>query len=71
MPETFLRLDRQEQSRIYRGLAPQIFRSPLVLEKDVWVCWTLQALFTMPGRLPMAFKGGTSLSNGTTQKPRI
>lgn len=29
---------------------------------DVWVCWVLQTLFTMPDRLPMAFKGGTSLS---------
>lgn len=32
------------------------------MEKDVWICWVLQELFTMPGRLPMAFKGGTSLS---------
>lgn len=62
MPESFLHLDAQEQSQIYRALAPQMARSPVVLEKDVWVCWVLQALFTMPGRLPMAFKGGTSLS---------
>lgn len=62
MPESFLSLVAQEQSQIYRALAPQLARSPVVLEKDVWVCWVLQALFTMPGRLPMAFKGGTSLS---------
>lgn len=62
MPESFLHLKAQEQSQIYRALAPQLARSPVVLEKDVWVCWVLQALFTMPGRLPMAFKGGTSLS---------
>lgn len=62
MPESFLRLDTTEQSRIYRALAPQLSRSPVVLEKDVWVCWVLQTLFTMPERLPMAFKGGTSLS---------
>lgn len=62
MPEAFLRLKAEEQSQIYRALAPQLARSPVVLEKDVWVCWVLQALFTMPGRLPMAFKGGTSLS---------
>lgn len=62
MPENFLRLDRDEQSRIYRALAPQLGRSPVVLEKDVWVCWVLQAVFTMPRRIPMAFKGGTSLS---------
>lgn len=62
MPESFLSLDAHEQSQIYRALAPQLARSPVVLEKDVWVCWVLQTLFTLPGRLPMAFKGGTSLS---------
>ena len=62
MPESFLHLKAQEQSQIYRALAPQIARSAVVLEKDVWVCWVLQTLFTMLGRLPMAFKGGTSLS---------
>ncbi len=62
MPESFLHLEAKEQSQIYRALAPQLARSPTVLEKDVWVCWVLRTLFTMPGRLPMAFKGGTSLS---------
>jgi hypothetical protein len=60
--ESFLHLKAQEQSQIYRALASQLARAPAVLEKDVWVCWVLQILFTMPGRLPMAFKGGTSLS---------
>ncbi len=62
MPESFLHLEAQEQSQIYRALAPELARSPVVLEKDVWVCWVLQTLFTLPDRLPMAFKGGTSLS---------
>lgn len=62
MPESFLHLEAKEQSQIYRALASELARSPVVLEKDVWVCWVLQALFTMPGKLPMAFKGGTSLS---------
>ncbi len=62
MPESFLHLSRSEQSQIYRALGPRLSRAPVILEKDVWVCWMLQTLFTMPGRLPMAFKGGTSLS---------
>lgn len=62
MAETFLQLKPQERSEIYRALAPPLGRAPVVLEKDVWVCWVLQALFTRAGRLPMAFKGGTSLS---------
>ncbi len=33
------------------------------VEKDLWVCWTLRALFTLPGIGPhLTFKGGTSLS---------
>lgn len=62
MPESFLHLEPREQSQIYRALGPQLARSPSVLEKDVWVCWVLQTLFSMPDRMPMAFKGGTSLS---------
>lgn len=62
MAESFLQLDAREQSQIYRALAPHLLRAPVVLEKDVWVCWVLQTLFTMPERFPMAFKGGTSLS---------
>jgi hypothetical protein len=62
MPEAFLRLPLPEQAEILNGLAPELGRAAVVLEKDVWVCWVLQQLFQMPGRLPMAFKGGTSLS---------
>lgn len=33
------------------------------IEKDFWVCWTLQQLFAMPALAPhLTFKGGTSLS---------
>jgi hypothetical protein len=60
--EPFLQLPPSDRSKIYRSLAPKLGRTPEVLEKDVWVCWVLQTLFAMPDRLPMAFKGGTSLS---------
>lgn len=62
MPEAFLRLPRPEQAEMLNGLAPELGRAAVVLEKDVWICWALQQLFQMPRRLPMAFKGGTSLS---------
>jgi Nucleotidyl transferase AbiEii toxin, Type IV TA system len=62
MPEAFLRLPLFEQAEILNGLAPELGRVAVVLEKDVWICWVLQQIFQMPGRLPMAFKGGTSLS---------
>jgi Nucleotidyl transferase AbiEii toxin, Type IV TA system/N-terminal domain of anti-restriction factor ArdC len=51
-----------DQAEILQTCAGKLGRRPEHLEKDVWICWVLQGLFTMPGRLPMAFKGGTSLS---------
>ena len=60
--QVFLDLSAEEQSDILQTVAPQLARGASVLEKDIWGCWTLQALFSMPGTHPMAFKGGTSLS---------
>ena len=35
------------------------------MEKDLWVSWTLRALFRLPSSGPyLTFKGGTSLSKG-------
>lgn len=62
MPDAFLQLSPGEQTEILQTCAGKLGRRPEHLEKDVWICWVLQGLFTMPGRLPMAFKGGTSLS---------
>ena len=62
MPEAFVQLPFDEQASILQTCAGKLGRRPEHLEKDVWICWVLQALFTMPNRLPMAFKGGTSLS---------
>ena len=64
MSDYFLTLPIKEQSEILNGLAtkPEISRNAVILEKDIWVCWALETLFNMPNRLPMAFKGGTSLS---------
>jgi predicted nucleotidyltransferase component of viral defense system len=54
----------EEQSKILQKLSQDqnIKRNSLLLEKDIWICWTLELLFKMPNRMPMAFKGGTSLS---------
>lgn len=32
------------------------------VEKDIWLCWALNELFTIQGTVRLAFKGGTSLS---------
>ena len=57
-----MHLSSREQAQIFNELSIQFGRSPTILEKDVWVCWTLKQLFSMPNRLKMVFKGGTSLS---------
>ncbi len=68
MAEAFLQISPEEQAEILQTCAGNFGRRAEQLEKDVWICWVLQGLFTMPSRLPMAFKGGTSLSN--TCSPR-
>ena len=62
MPEAFLHLSDQDRRDVLQTTATHLGQQAVVLEKDVWVCWALQALFAMPNALPMAFKGGTSLS---------
>ncbi len=62
MGEAFLSLHARERADILRTVAARSGRAAIILEKDIWVCWVLQALFSMPDPHPMAFKGGTSLS---------
>lgn len=38
-------------------------KNPIIIEKDFWVCWTLNQVFSNPDLSPhVIFKGGTSLS---------
>ena len=62
MSEKFLYLGNQDRKDIVETLSVRLGRRAKVLEKDVWVCWALSALFSMPNAHGMAFKGGTSLS---------
>lgn len=62
MAESYLELPESDQKDILQAAAAELGRQAAVLEKDIWVCWTLQTLFSMPDAHPMAFKGGTSLS---------
>lgn len=62
MSEKFIDLNDQEKKDILETLALDMARKSNVLEKDVWVCWALGVMFSIPDALPMAFKGGTSLS---------
>ena len=74
MSEAFLQLPASDQLEVLQLGSERLGRRPAMLEKDVWVVWTLEQLFSLEGqttdisglreaRVPrMAFKGGTSLS---------
>ena|SRR3990167_1249044 len=60
MSDEFLKLPKEQRRAILEGAETQLGIRANLLEKDIWICWTLDKLFTLPKR--MAFKGGTSLS---------
>lgn len=60
MENNFFFLSQEVQSAILDGAAAQLNLTAQIIEKDIWICWVLQKLFTLP--ITMAFKGGTSLS---------
>lgn len=59
----FTELTRQERKEIIRETSNSMDLSPTIIEKDFWVCWTLEKIFKIPqiGE-HITFKGGTSLS---------
>ena len=61
MAEAFLRLSKEDRSAILNDAATKIGLAAHVLEKDVWVSWSLQQLFQLKDHT-MVFKGGTTLS---------
>ncbi len=52
--------DRQD---LLIAASDQAGKHPVVMEKDLWVCWLLNQMFATPGlKDDLIFKGGTSLS---------
>ena len=58
----YLKLPPKEQIDILNYAASLLNRPALVLQKDIWVVWALEQLFSIQSDVKMAFKGGTSLS---------
>ncbi|MDE6454818.1 MAG: nucleotidyl transferase AbiEii/AbiGii toxin family protein, partial [Dysosmobacter sp.] len=62
MKEIALR-ERKEREELFLVTAREINLPEAMVEKDFWVCWTLDYLFhDCPWAERLAFKGGTSLS---------
>ncbi|WP_447932451.1 nucleotidyl transferase AbiEii/AbiGii toxin family protein [Sphingopyxis fribergensis] len=61
--DEILRADARTRSGLFVATAQRLGTAPQNVEKDFWVCWTLDALFNGIGEGPrLLFKGGTSLS---------
>ena len=58
----FFQLSTAERLAALEQAANTSGRPPHLLEKDVWVVWSLQQLFGGPHASHLVFKGGTSLS---------
>ncbi|MGL4461880.1 MAG: nucleotidyl transferase AbiEii/AbiGii toxin family protein, partial [Planctomycetia bacterium] len=58
----FLDLSADERPLYLEQAAVRRNVSPVVLEKDFWVCWLLGVLFESEFADSLVFKGGTSLS---------
>lgn len=58
----FLKLPADERRLYIEQAATQRGLSPIIMEKDFWVCWLLSILFQSKFADSLVFKGGTSLS---------
>jgi Nucleotidyl transferase AbiEii toxin, Type IV TA system len=64
MAEHFLALSREDRLEALGVSATESGRPVHLLEKDIWVVWTIGALFSSEFGEHLVFKGGTSLSKG-------
>ncbi|HRH18064.1 MAG TPA: nucleotidyl transferase AbiEii/AbiGii toxin family protein [Aquabacterium sp.] len=62
MAEGYFSLSKQDQGEVLEQAREKTGRPTHLLEKDVWVVWTLGALFDSALAADLTFKGGTSLS---------
>ncbi|MCE9529093.1 MAG: nucleotidyl transferase AbiEii/AbiGii toxin family protein, partial [Planctomycetales bacterium] len=62
MKLTFLALPADERRIYIEQAAIRRNLSPVIMEKDFWVCWLLGLLFESEFAGSLVFKGGTSLS---------
>jgi hypothetical protein len=64
--QTVLAASQKERRDLFIGAADRLHTNEQNIEKDFWVCWTLDALFNEleAGGPRLLFKGGTSLSKG-------
>lgn len=62
MPDYYFQLSDQDKQEALQQAAAVSGRPANLLEKDIWVVWTLNTVFSSEHGEHMSFKGGTSLS---------
>jgi predicted nucleotidyltransferase component of viral defense system len=62
MNSIFLSLPKTQRQRAIQEAALRRGISPIVMEKDFWVCYIVSMLFRCKFGDSLVFKGGTSLS---------
>ena len=62
MAEAYFDLSAQDRREVLAVAASASGRPVHLLEKDIWVVWCLDTLFSAEIGAPLVFKGGTSLS---------
>lgn len=61
--DNFVQLPVEDREFLFRETADKIGNiSPILIEKDFWVIWTLKHLFAISGGPDLVFRGGTTLS---------
>lgn len=59
MPDQLLHAPEGDRRDVYNAASAALGIPDASIEKDAWICWTLDVLFSSPSALLMAFKGGT------------
>ena len=62
MPESYFRLSARDKADALNAASAVSGRPPHLLEKDIWVVWSLAVLFESQFGSHLVFKGGTALS---------
>ena len=63
MDKVACQLTQAERTELFEATASKMKVTPIVVEKDFWVCWVLKRIFASKNlRGHIVFKGGTSLS---------
>lgn len=62
--KTLLEASKEDREQYFNEAAIRSdkIKNPIIIEKDFWVCWTLEQLFSSDLAPHVIFKGGTSLS---------